>query len=265
MKFLIQTVNGEIVHDFVFELQRSLEYLEWKGENHISLKCELENIKRLTRIDISEFIPVGTVEFVMEFASIYINSNAKLLIKPINVPNSLLPFTLNHSVENYKIWNDNREDINNKLDNGNKLYIKSNEKIKSDLNGVYLLDEISKLPIGNYQIGNYKDDILSEYRCFVYQDKLRGLQFYSGDYEIFPNMDIIHNMMSKYKWDWGKGEAPQAYTLDVYVNDNNETGVIECHEFFSCGLYGFSDYQHLPYMFERAFNDLKKRLQLFGN
>ena len=50
------------------------------------------------------------------------------------------------------------------------------------------------------------------------------------------------------------GQAPVAYTLDIGVKwkeGGNETFVIECHDFYSCGLYGFSDLNKLPFMFNR--------------
>ena len=85
-------------------------------------------------------------------------------------------------------------------------------------------------------------------RCFVYQNKLVGLQNYSGDFTKFPNVDIINKMIDTYK------SSPVAYTLDVAIDKNN-TVVIEVHDFFSCGLYGFNDHRILPYMFSKWFNN----------
>lgn len=51
--------------------------------------------------------------------------------------------------------------------------------------------------------------------------------------------------------------CPIAYTLDVGVNSNN-TFIIEVHDFFSCGLYGFSDNKILPYMFSDWFDECVK-------
>jgi hypothetical protein len=38
--------------------------------------------------------------------------------------------------------------------------------------------------------------------------------------------------------------------------NNTGTFVIECHDFFSCGLYGFAENRFLPYMFANAFYDI---------
>ena len=49
-------------------------------------------------------------------------------------------------------------------------------------------------------------------------------------------------------------DCPIAYTLDVGINDNG-TFVIEVHDFFSCGLYGFSNHPILPQMFGRWYTE----------
>ena len=46
---------------------------------------------------------------------------------------------------------------------------------------------------------------------------------------------------------------PVAFTLDVAVDGDDNTVVIEVHDFFSCGLYGFSEYKILPFMFSNWF------------
>lgn len=48
--------------------------------------------------------------------------------------------------------------------------------------------------------------------------------------------------------------APVAYTLDVGIS-NSKTLIIEVHDFFSCGFYGFSEHKIIPFMFSRWFNE----------
>lgn len=81
-----------------------------------------------------------------------------------------------------------------------------------------------------------------------------GLQNYSGEFTKFPSVNKINAMIKHYK------SAPIAYTLDVGVNDNG-TFVIEVHDFFSCGLYGFSNYAILPNMYYRWFNEYTRNLK----
>lgn len=266
MKFLAQLVDGKINHDFVFELQRSEEYWEWRG-NHITVEyCELEDILNdniLSQIDsdsISSYVPVGTIEFVYAFIDKFIKENGSSLIKPLNVPDALIPFA-NGFVDFVNITSLNRQDIVSKYRDNEIVHIKSATKIKDLHNKSYYLYEIldeKKIPNGVYQIRKYIDDIQSEWRIFVYKDEIKGVQNYSGDPILFPDQNKIFEMLDNYKNLYG--DAPVAFTLDVGVDGMCNTFVIECHEFYSCGLYGFADYSVYAHMLYRSFLEIKNRL-----
>ena len=53
-----------------------------------------------------------------------------------------------------------------------------------------------------------------------------------------------------------KPEAPVAYTLDIGVEKYRGTFIIECHRFFSCGLYGFSDHRRYPKMLSQEWAEI---------
>ena len=112
---------------------------------------------------------------------------------------------------------------------------------------ILLIERKLNLGKGNYQISELID-IDSEWRCFVYNNELVGLQNYIGDFTLFPSIDAIKHMIKEYI------SSPVAYTLDVGVNKDN-TFVIEVHDFFSCGLYGFFNHKVLPFMFRDWFNE----------
>lgn len=38
-----------------------------------------------------------------------------------------------------------------------------------------------------------------------------------------------------------KNGLAQAYTLDVAVKEDGDADILELHDFFACGLYGFAD------------------------
>ena len=101
------------------------------------------------------------------------------------------------------------------------------------------------MPNGNFQISSLIDEFKGEFRCFVYEGKLIDIRQYDGDFKILPDFNLIYEMIDEYK------SAPHAYTLDVGVTDKNETAIIEVHDFFSCGLYGFMEVNKLPFMFWR--------------
>src|SRR5690606_4461623 len=119
-------------------------------------------------------------------------------------------------------------------------FVKSNDKFK-------LFTEICKeAPPGNYQISDIIE-IESEWRAFIYNKNLVGLQNYSGRFDVFPDVEKIKAMINHYK------SQPIAFTLDVAVSCD-KTVIIEVHDFFSCGLYGFSEHKYLPFMFSRWFH-----------
>lgn len=92
-------------------------------------------------------------------------------------------------------------------------------------------------------------EFLSEWRIFVYHDKIVGCQNYLGDPSIFPSREAITSMVSTYRLN--DRERPKAYTIDVGVVSkkyrgfqrfpNDHTEPIEIHPFAACGLYGFCE------------------------
>lgn len=56
MKFLIQTIDGQIKHDFSFTLLESINYHNWLGKTII-------NYKLTDDAPIPNYIPIGSVKF----------------------------------------------------------------------------------------------------------------------------------------------------------------------------------------------------------
>ena len=270
MRFLLQKINGRVCHDFVFELENSIEYQNWKEPNDPIevVYCELDEIPSLT--DVKDCIPVGTVEFVFSFIDNHIKKDGSKEIFPLNVPHSLI-YCGERLINNYILDTDRMRSTavehwigDSSMNIDSKVFIKSNERIKSEINGFHKITDITSreiIPDGKYQISS-PVEILSEYRVFIYQDMILGIQYYNGDFMVMPDTRSIKDMVDLYVWDYGHGPAPVAWTLDVAVIDTEfgqQTAVMECHEFFSCGLYGFSS-PRLPFMFSRVWNDIKQRL-----
>lgn len=230
MQFQIQIINNIIEHDFSQTLIKSLEYQNWLHQDN-SFSCFLVEKPFLD----PHVVPVGSVEFVQD----YFERLFSKTIKPINIPEVLLDYEFTGR----KVFNGIEKDINK------EYFVKSNDKIKS------FTEITKKAPIGNYQISELID-FESEYRCFIYKDELVGIKNYTGDFKIFPDIVQIDSMIKTYK-----KTAPIAYTLDVGIF-KNKTLIIEVHDFFSCGLYGFDDHRLLPYMFFRWFNEFKEKNKL---
>jgi len=232
MNFLIQTVDGEVMHDFCFAAIQACKYNNWYKKTDEYKYILTDYVPNF--IDKRYIIPIGTVEFVHEYLIRYYN----IFPKPINVPEELFAYS------NRKIFNTTGAE----LEGHGELFIKSNEEIKFIITGIYDTNSWA-LPKGNYQASEIIE-IKSEWRAFVYKNKLVGLSNYSGDFTIFTDINRINNMIHDYK------NSPIAYTLDVGITDNWDTVIIEVHRFYSCGLYGFSDSSILLQMFSSAFNEL---------
>jgi hypothetical protein len=225
MKFLIQTINGKVKHDFSFTLLESIEFQNWLRNDKSFEVCFTDEIT------MPNCIPIGSVEFVSK----YINDYYGIIPKPKNIPLELIG----------KNWTGRTVINGTEKDIIGEKFVKSNDRIKS-------FTEICKTaPKGNYQISDLID-IESEWRAFVFEGKLVGLQNYSGEFDIFPNVDKIKAMINAYK------TQPIAYTLDVAIS-NNDTVIIEVHDFFSCGLYGFAEHKILPFMFSKWFYSFIKK------
>ncbi len=263
MKFLIQKVNGKITHDFSFALLKAIEFQNWIHHDDRYIRCKYLDTKWDGKVMADfefkpfhkNYIPIGSVEFVMKFLWDF----HKKKPKPINIPDELLKIRYTQR----KAFNGTAIDLENCE---GKWFFKDMDVIK-DVSGIIDMDkerDTYKLPkAGNYQFSEYVT-IESEWRAFVFKNNLIALQHYCGDFTMFPNVDTIKNMITGYK------SAPVAYTLDVGVKEIHEyfspdtiTIIIEVHDFFSCGLYGFSDYATLPFMFARWFYNYVNEIQIY--
>lgn len=232
--FLVQTIDGQVKTDFGFGLIEAVEAQNWRnaGRHDVVLSDSI------TKSDFSSFIPIGTIDFTKRFLACYHDIHT---IYPINIPNELqTPNFLKRTLITQK-WDD--------IDLQRQMFVKSHETLKGFTD---IISDKDKLPHkGLYQISDVVD-IDSEWRAFVFDKELVGLQYYSGDFTLFPDVKLIKDMISSYN------DSPPAYTLDIGVHNDIGSFIIEVHNFYSCGLYGFSDWKILPQMFLRSFYHLVK-------
>ena len=249
MKFLIQKIGGQLVHDFSFTLLESIRYNNWYHKND-DIKYKFINSFDGVEPDggytitpfkqyhyTQKYVPIGSVEFVNEFLAHFYG----FILQPTNVPEELFHYA------GRQIFNGDNLSFPHLVDG--KFFFKSNDEIKG-YSGFYDTGIPTEIPEGNYQISEFVSDITSEWRSFVYQGQLVGLHNYSGDFTRFPNVDIIHGMIKMYK------SAPIAYTLDVGISEERGTFVIETHPLISTGLYGMSEHKILPHMFYKCFREI---------
>lgn len=236
MAFLIQTIENQVKHDFSLTLLEAIRY------NYGFLKSNIDYVlsDRIPHnIELCKhLIPVGSVEFVIEFYK----KTYSIDLKPINVPECLFKYA------GRKIKNFNKRNYNNipkRFENCNKLFIKSNDIVKHKMTlDWYRLTDINKINADNVQVSEIIN-IDAEYRCFVYNGRLIDIRRYSGDCDVLPCIDTIYMMISEYS----NNISPISYTLDIGINlEANQTFVIEVHDIYSCGLYGFNDLNKYPRM-----------------
>jgi len=244
--FLIQTIGGGVVHDFSFGLIEAVKYHDWyygKDSHYTYILSETTDRPKLNNIQyypLDSIVPVGTVNFVLEYLRKHYGTHN---VKPVNIPRELMKSDYLKRWVKYTL---NEVPVVN--DGEGVIFVKSATQIKGYTD---FIEPSHSYPAGEYIVSEYIP-IDSEWRAFVCNGELVGLNSYSGDFTLFPDVNLIKAMISDYK------SAPGAYTLDVGVNVKG-TFIIECHDFFSCGLYGFSDYTVLPKMFVMGWNHLINR------
>jgi hypothetical protein len=222
-------------YDFSWHMIEAIKYNNWFHNETI---YTWESDKFMSQIYHPElWIPIGSVEFVLNHLNKYFMIDN---VKPINIPQALKDRNYTKRQIRNAISSESVENTTTRT-----YFVKDNLKIKGFSDFVNPNDIT---PAGEY-IMSEVINIESEWRSFVYKQKLVGLQNYSGDFTMFPDVKLIKEMINV-------GFDDGAYTLDVGINQKDGTFVLEAHDFFSCGLYGFSDYQLLPKMFISTWNKL---------
>lgn len=244
--------NRELMFDFQFLVYSQLnnsfcnaskDFGYFKYLTLEKLKEQNNKIKNKTKT-----IPIGSVEFVVEwFKKLY-----NIEIKPINIPHQL--FTPSFLKRRCALWS--KVELTS-LGYKEKKFIKSTERFKS-ICGLYdgqMIRSNVDLFTDEYYLVSDKVNIIAEYRVFVFKGKIQDIRRYSGDYDVFLSSNDIWeiNQMIKALGD----KAPVSYTLDVGLKMNQnlhqrDLFIIEMHDFFSVGLYGFES-EKIPYMFSQWF------------
>lgn len=238
--FLLQSEPSPILpqktcfpsEDVAGAFSRIDEY-NWLHPNNAK-QCMLSSLSNLSSISpqiLSTCIPIGSIEFVEEV--LHLAHNIPQLT-PIGIPNELLayPEWLGRKIvfagsiqESPRIFADL---------NAERLFVKSTCRVKTDYTDVYQRSD--PLPQTSDSVMFSEEiPIESEWRVFVFRERLTDIRCYSGNPWLLPDKSTVMSMIDAI------GQKYPAYTLDVAVI-SKETGfqtvVIEVHNFISCGLYG---------------------------
>ena len=250
--FLIECdKNGVPSNDLGFAVIEAINFHNWFRSGVSDREYDWIQIKDM---DFSQylndnFIPVGNIEFMEKFFHEFKNIHPRA----INIPKELHKKEyLERNIETVKIGN-----IDRTISLGSNKFVKNALKIKGASGITDSIDQYFLLGERENYIDTeryYKEflvsdiiDISSEWRCFVHNGKLLDAKQYSGDLFIVPDINVINSMISDYS------SSPGAYTLDVAVTKDGKTVLIECHNFWSVGLYGFNCGDKLLNMVYSAF------------
>ena len=98
----------------------------------------------------------------------------------------------------------------------------------------------------------FDSDINSEWRVYVYNNKIMDSRNYSGDFKITPDYNYVEDVIKL-----NKETFPIAYTIDVGVLESKENVVIEYNDMWSIGNYGLDNRVYLRLLRERYFQIMR--------
>lgn len=166
--------------------------------------------------------------------------------EPLNIPISLQPYcdrnVLYTSVG--KVRNDIKYPFFIKPYNL-KEFVPGVVKNDWEMNAFY------NLPIDTPVMISEVVDFVSEYRTFVCDAQILGVKHYLGDHTVFPDGNIIKEMIATYT------DAPSAYSLDVGVTKEGKTLLVECNDGWSLGNYGLDGIPYTKLLCKRWLEILK--------
>jgi len=237
MKAYIQKENNELSHEITFT--------GFLGFQNRGIDCKFFDADDIDSVPIfnPKTTSPGDCTIVLAYIEDTIKYFKRLGVKvpdPIHIPEVLLPYC-------------QREVTHTTLGEAKKLrnlplFIKSYD-LKLFPSGVIQKDSSYDLlfpyPDDTKIITSEVLDIVSEYRIFVNRGTIVGMKHYIGDFFVFPDIEVIKNMLKDYK------EAPISHTLDVGVTSDGKTVLIECQDAWSIGSYGLEPSVYTRFLIDR--------------
>lgn len=94
----------------------------------------------------------------------------------------------------------------------------------------------------------FKEQIESEWRIYVHNNKMIDARNYSGEFVINPSYQYVNKII-----EGNKANFPCAYTIDIGILTSNENVVVEYNDMWSIGNYGIPNDIYLRALKERYF------------
>ena len=232
MLFVLQRESEDLDID-VLTLKEELKQQKIRHQYVEMNLSELKSFdfKKFMGRNLSQIIPVGSLEFVKEFLRInYSIPN----MNPIEVPKELRHQHLlnrEYQIADYR-------DVE-KMQGKKFLKYASELKVFSYWEDIQLLVKNNAIKPGLYVVSELID-IATEYRVFVHKDEIVGIQFYDGNPLRLlsqEHLKRVQEMILRYS---RNNNRPKSYTLDIAILSDDKISVIEIHPWCSVGLYGCS-------------------------
>lgn len=194
------------------------------------LVSSLENLPAIPRQTLAQCVPVGSIEFVEK------------VLRDIHGISQITPQLIPEPLRQWS-WVRRKTAVVGSVNmalkcfrdfNTDELFIKSASHAKRDFTDIYRLGDSLPETEDSLFVSEVLPAINSEWRVFVFRQRVIDVRNYSGSPWILPSQRIIRDMTEK------MGDSLSAYTLDVAVLNGGATVVVEVHNFISCGLYGAS-------------------------
>lgn len=218
MKFKLQGIDT----DLEIELKRSKRYYDWSNEGKPDyLKTNI------IFCDDLDACPVGTVEWITQ--------ELRAPLFPV-----LLPTDLDYMYVGRKIGQFSGAQVPDLP--FDKVFIKSGLTVKHQDNGWYAPKE--SLTEGFYTWSEkFKSPILGEFRVFLgRRGEILDIRNYIG-YSVWPDIRKVKNLAEILY-----NKHQRAISFDVVVLEDRNTYLLEIHDYWALGLYGFSDLKTIPFL-----------------
>lgn len=223
MKAYLEKIGGEWLDDFVYMSKEPLKSL---GFEIVAFDGDdIEGTLTCYPLDIEKDVIIGSVEA----SSHFFKACGIEVPKYLGYPTELYGF-LGRDIIQTKLALTKRPSFikpanDVKLFTGTVIDSEQSYKFLIDYSNATETTEVLESEIVNF---------VSEYRCFIHQDTLEGIQYYMGDFKVYPDISVIEDMIGAYS------SSNCAYTLDVGVTEDGRTLLVEVNDMWAIGSYGFN-------------------------
>jgi len=220
----LEQIGGEWLDDFVYMSKEPLKALGF--EIRAFDGDDMENTLTCYPLDITSDVIIGSVQATTEFFEACGIATPKYL----GYPKELIDY-LDRAIDTITLSDIDMFDMPYFIKPAKGVKLFTGELITKQsqlemLRDYYNINDDTELFISE------PINIVSEYRCFIHEDKLKGIQHYLGDFRKYPDTNLIEEMIKGYKG------SNCAYTLDVGVLESGLTVLIEVNDMWAIGSYG---------------------------